>query len=127
MVHIKLLAGRILPRHVTSIFCVEQPDILQFSKIPGNIRRINTPVRNATSIAQATKKELKSFKDIPGPPNVPLLGNVLGFKNPETGHDPKNVLKTARYLWEQYGDMFRLEVPGKHPIIWYVLCNFYFV
>ena len=120
MVHRGFWWGRFLPRHVlTSFFCAENPHMLKLGKTSGTITAIDAKTRSVTSTAQATQKVLKSFKDIPGPPNTPFLGNVLGFKNPEFGHDRKHVLKTARHMWEQYGDMFRLEIPGKNPIIWY--------
>ena len=32
---------------------------------------------------------LKQFQDIPGPKNIPLLGNFLNFKHPKYGLDPK--------------------------------------
>ena len=70
---------------------------------------------------EVEKTKLKSYTDIPGPPGIPYLGNFLGFKNPEHGHDPKYILQTGKHLWDIYGDMFKLEVPGKVPIIWYVL------
>lgn len=77
-------------------------------------------VRTLSSPRPETKKKLKTYKDIPGPPGIPYLGNWMGFKNPETGYDPRHILKTGKHLWDLYGDMFRLEVPGKVPIIWYI-------
>ena len=75
--------------------------------------------REITSAANpASTKCLKGYEDVPGPPKHPLLGHVLSFQNPETGHDPKYILKTAKHLWETYGDIFKLEVPGKPPFIW---------
>ena len=92
----------------------------QLNQVSNKSKLSCTVVRTVTSAKPVAKKELKKYEDIPGPPNVPFLGNVLGFKNPETGHDPKHILKTGRHLWKEYGDMFKLEVPGKNPIIWYV-------
>ena len=77
-----------------------------------------TSIRTLTSTTAVAQTKLKSYKDIPGPPGIPYLGNFLGFKNPEHGHDPKYILQTAKHLWNTYGDMFKLEVPGKAPIIW---------
>ena len=75
-------------------------------------------IRTLTSSTQAKEKNLKLLEDIPGPPNTPFLGNVLGLKNPEHGRNPRHILKSGRHLWEIYGDMWRLDVPGKYPIIW---------
>ena len=75
-------------------------------------------IRTAASTPVEAKQKLKTYDDIPGPPGIPILGNFLGFKNPEHGHDPKYILKTGKHLWDIYGDMFRLEVPGKVPIVW---------
>ena len=75
-------------------------------------------IRTVASTTEEAKGKLKTYDDIPGPPGIPILGNFLGFKNPEHGHDPKYILKTGKHLWDIYGDMFRLEVPGKVPIIW---------
>ena len=84
-------------------------------------KKIFTTIRTVTSNVQAKEKKLKSYEDIPGPPNTPFLGNVLGLKNPEHGHDPRYILKSGKHLWEIYGDMWRLDVPGKNPIIWYLM------
>ena len=79
-----------------------------------------TSIRTLTSSAETKRKKLKSFEEIPGPPSYPFLRNVAGLKNPEHGHDPRYILESAKHLWPIHGDMWRLEIPGKHPIIWYI-------
>ena len=80
---------------------------------------LHSSKRDVTSAANpANTKCLKGYEDLPGPPEQWPLGNVLEFKNPETGRDPKYILKTANHLWETYGDIFKLEVPSKPPFIW---------
>ena len=75
--------------------------------------------REITSAANPENtKCLKGYEDLPGPPEQWPLGHVLSFKNPETGSDPKYILKTANHLWETYGDIFKLEIPSKPPFIW---------
>ena len=104
---------RVFANHKVLLFPIEQ-------NFTHSNKKICTSARRLSSDNQVRKKRLKTLEDIPGPPNTPFLGNVLGLKNPEKGHDPRYILKSAEHLWEIYGDMWRLDVPGKYPIIWYM-------
>ena len=110
----------IIRKEVLGAFFCSKPELIaQFNSSINKNNLLCISKREITSAANTVKtKCLKGYEDLPGPPNVPLLGNVLSFQNPETGHDPKYILKTAKHLWETYGDIFKLEVPGKPPFIW---------
>ena len=83
-------------------------------------KQLFSSIRTLTSTTQVKTKKLKSFEEIPGPPSTPFLGNVAGLKSPKYGHDPRYILESAKHLWPIHGDMWRLDIPGKHPIIWYI-------
>ncbi len=63
------------------------------------------------------KDELKPFEMIPGPKEVPLLGNSYGFKAPGVGADPKENITILKHLWKEYGDMIKFKIPGRDPIV----------
>ena len=100
------------------LFSFENQPIFQLNKFFGHKKYAYTSIREITSVTSIKNKEVKGYDDIPGPRNLPLLGNFLRFSNPEEGLNPKYILKTAKHLWETHGDIFKLEVPGKYPIIW---------
>ena len=98
-------------------FSLDSQIMLRICKI--NLSKLScTSRRTLISAPTVVKTKLKTYKDIPGPPGIPYLGNFLGFKHPEKGHDPKYILQTGKHFWDIYGDMFKLEIPGKAPIIW---------
>ena len=100
--------------------------IVSFDNVSMNSnKQICTSIRTLTSSAQANTKKLKSYEEIPGPPSTPFFGNVAGLKNPKYGHDPRYILESAKHLWPIHGDMWRLDIPGKHPIIWYIYEAFF--
>ena len=102
-----------------SFFSSKTQLIAQFNCSINKNNLLYSSKREVTSATNpANTKCPKGYEDLPGPPNVPGIGNVLSFKNPETGRDPKYILKTANHLWETYGDIFKLEVPSKPPFIW---------
>ena len=60
----------------------------------------------AASVSQSNER-IKPFCDIPGPKPLPILRNLLDFKN--------NVDRLIYFLeecYEKYGEIFKLEVPG---------------
>ena len=94
--------------------------IVSIDNVSNNSRKqLFSSIRTLTSTTQVKTKKLKSFEEIPGPPSTPFLGNVAGLKSPKYGHDPRYILESAKHLWPIHGDMWRLDIPGKHPIIWY--------
>lgn len=60
---------------------------------------------------------LKPFSEMPGPKNVPILGNMFGFKAPDTGTDLKEVIRIQEHLWKEHGDLIRLEVVTREPVV----------
>ena len=63
------------------------------------------------SIVDSAKKS-KPFSEVPGPRNIPLLGNFLGFTHPEFGRNPKYAIQTREYMHKKYGSLVRMEFPG---------------
>jgi len=76
--------------------------------------------RSSSTSAQAipsAKREVKSFDEVPGPPMYPLIGNMLGVRNPEHGMDPRFVIKSMRHLNQEHGSMVRIQVPLRPPMV----------
>ena len=51
------------------------------------------------------------MSEIPGPENMPLLGNFLNFYHPKHGRDPQYSLHAMDHMYRTYGKIVRLEIP----------------
>ena len=61
--------------------------------------------------------QIKPYSEVPGPKSYPLIKGVLGFSAPEVGSDPKEAIVIMKHLWKTYGDIVRLEVPGRPTVV----------
>ena len=59
-----------------------------------------------------TEPSVKSFSDIPGPRQWPLLGSYPAIHN-----QIKKVHEAFHSLRQEHGDIFQLRLPGKAPLV----------
>jgi hypothetical protein len=90
--------------------------LLKFSR-PQCLRSLRS-LTTSINLADDTTP-LKPFSEIPGPKSYPFIGNLLGFKAPEVGNDPKELLSILDHLWKVHSDMVRIEVPFREPNVFY--------
>ena len=70
----------------------------------------------SSTLSEVDQNKTLPFSEIPGPPSVPLLGHLhlLASKKTNLSMD-----KFQNSLMEQFGDMVRLQVPGKNMLFLY--------
>ena len=81
---------------------------------------IPAQMSNPAATATYTEPTVKSFNEIPGPRQWPLLGSFPAiYKNIKKMHEALFSLR------QQYGDIYQLRLPGKAPMV--VTTNLYAV
>ena len=79
-------------------------------------RSLNTSLRYLSTLPNQTVKA-KPYSEVPGPKSYPLIKGILGFSAPEVGSDPKENIIILKHLWKLYGDVFRIEIPGRPSVV----------
>ena len=76
----------------------------------GNLVRLqSTTTANITDVDSTARP----FDAIPGPPGLPLLGNLLDLLNK---NNMKHAIKYHSRLNEEFGDIYRFKIPGTHMV-----------
>ena len=91
------------------LFSFENQPIFQLNKFFGHKKYAYTSIREITSVTSIKNKEVKGYDDIPGPRNLPLLGNFLRFSNPEEGLNPNIYLRRPSTFGKHMGTYSNLK------------------
>ena len=85
-------------------------------KVAKLARLLPQGTRMASTLSEVDQNKILPFSEIPGPPSVPLLGHLHLLSSKKT---VLSMDKFQNSLMEQFGDMVRLQVPGKNMLFLY--------
>ena len=80
------------------------------------VRLLPRGKRMSSTLSQVDPDQISPFSAIPGPPSLPLLGHLHLLSSKETS---LSMDKFQTSLMEQFGDIVRIQVPGKNMVFLY--------
>jgi len=80
------------------------------------MRMVPQGKRMSSTLSQVDPGEILPFSAMPGPPSLPLLGHLHLLSSKKTA---LSMDKFQTSLMEQFGDMVRIQVPGKNMVFLY--------
>ena len=87
------------------------------SNVAKAVRLLPQSRRMSSNLAQVEdQNKILPFSSIPGPPSLPLLGHLHLLSSKKTA---LSMDKFQTSLMEQFGDMVRLQIPGKNMVFLY--------